>query len=342
MAESAVKRIGVLTSGGDAPGMNAAVRAVVRTAVDRGIECVGIRRGWNGLINGDFCPHGRRQRQPHHQPRRHHALYRPQRGVHARRRARQKAVGHLQAAGAGRHRGHRRRRHLPGRPGAVTQSCGISGGGHPRHHRQRHRLHRLHHRLRHRLPTRPSSASTSCGTPCSPTSAAPWWRSWAATPGYLALYVGIAVGATAVLVPERAAMILKREVVEKIRQARLNGNTNFMIVVAEGAASAVDVGKQIHEELGTGPPGHHPGPHPAGRHAPPPRTGSWPPAWAYEAVRDPGRGQAPAGSSATEDGQHHRPGHRRGSGHEKDPELRGVQGHDRYDGYVNREQSLRH
>ena len=46
-----VKRIGVLTSGGDAPGMNAAVRAVVRTAMSRNVECVGIRRGWNGLIN---------------------------------------------------------------------------------------------------------------------------------------------------------------------------------------------------------------------------------------------------------------------------------------------------
>jgi len=54
MAESAVKRIGVLTSGGDAPGMNAAVRSVVRSALDRGIECIGIRRGWSGLVNGDF------------------------------------------------------------------------------------------------------------------------------------------------------------------------------------------------------------------------------------------------------------------------------------------------
>ena len=48
-----VKRIGVLTSGGDAPGMNAAVRAVVRTAMYHGIECFGIRRGYNGLISGD-------------------------------------------------------------------------------------------------------------------------------------------------------------------------------------------------------------------------------------------------------------------------------------------------
>ena len=51
---SEIKRIGILTSGGDAPGMNAAVRAVVRTATGRGIECIGIRRGWNGLINSDF------------------------------------------------------------------------------------------------------------------------------------------------------------------------------------------------------------------------------------------------------------------------------------------------
>ena len=49
-----IRRIGVLTSGGDAPGMNAAVRAVVRAALAKGIECVGIRRGWQGLINGDF------------------------------------------------------------------------------------------------------------------------------------------------------------------------------------------------------------------------------------------------------------------------------------------------
>ena len=48
-----VKRIGVLTSGGDAPGMNAAVRAVVRACLYHGIECYGIRRGWNGLIHGD-------------------------------------------------------------------------------------------------------------------------------------------------------------------------------------------------------------------------------------------------------------------------------------------------
>ena len=52
--ESAVKRIGVFTSGGDAPGMNAVIRSVVRTCMYYDIECIGIRRGYHGLINSDF------------------------------------------------------------------------------------------------------------------------------------------------------------------------------------------------------------------------------------------------------------------------------------------------
>ena len=63
---------------------------------------------------------------------------------------------------------------------------------------------------------------------------------------------GLAVGATAVLVPEHP-YDFHSQVAEKIRHARLNGKTNFMIVVAEGAASAVDVGRQIQEELALDP-----------------------------------------------------------------------------------------
>ena len=48
-----IKKIGILTSGGDAPGMNAAVRAVTRAAIRKGMQVYGIRRGYNGLINGD-------------------------------------------------------------------------------------------------------------------------------------------------------------------------------------------------------------------------------------------------------------------------------------------------
>ena len=49
-----MKRIGVLTSGGDAPGMNAAIRAVVRTAIAEDMEIYGIQRGYEGLINGEI------------------------------------------------------------------------------------------------------------------------------------------------------------------------------------------------------------------------------------------------------------------------------------------------
>jgi hypothetical protein len=51
---SNIKKIGVLTSGGDAPGMNAAIRAVVRSCAYHKIACVGIYRGYEGLIEGDF------------------------------------------------------------------------------------------------------------------------------------------------------------------------------------------------------------------------------------------------------------------------------------------------
>ena len=48
-----MKRIAVLTSGGDAPGMNAAIRAVVRTGLEFGLEVFGVRCGYAGLIAGD-------------------------------------------------------------------------------------------------------------------------------------------------------------------------------------------------------------------------------------------------------------------------------------------------
>ena len=55
-----IKKIGVLTSGGDSPGMNAAIRSVVRTCAYHKIECVGIYRGYQGMIEGDFKEMGPR------------------------------------------------------------------------------------------------------------------------------------------------------------------------------------------------------------------------------------------------------------------------------------------
>lgn len=49
-----IKKIGVLTSGGDAPGMNAAIRAVVRTAIYNDFEVIGIKRGFAGLLSGEI------------------------------------------------------------------------------------------------------------------------------------------------------------------------------------------------------------------------------------------------------------------------------------------------
>lgn len=54
MSNKKIKTIGVLTSGGDAPGMNAAVRAVVRTGIQMGYRMVGIQHGYNGLLNSEY------------------------------------------------------------------------------------------------------------------------------------------------------------------------------------------------------------------------------------------------------------------------------------------------
>jgi 6-phosphofructokinase 1 len=60
MEKKKIKRIGILTSGGDAPGMNAAIRAAVRTCAHFGMESVGIIEGYDGLINGEFITMGPR------------------------------------------------------------------------------------------------------------------------------------------------------------------------------------------------------------------------------------------------------------------------------------------
>ena len=49
-----MKKIAILTSGGDAPGMNACIRAVVRSALNAGLEVYGVDRGYNGLVNNEI------------------------------------------------------------------------------------------------------------------------------------------------------------------------------------------------------------------------------------------------------------------------------------------------
>ena len=61
-----VKTIGVLSSGGDAPGMNAAIRAVVRTALANGLKVKGIRRGYSGLLDEDIFDYIRKTDDYHY------------------------------------------------------------------------------------------------------------------------------------------------------------------------------------------------------------------------------------------------------------------------------------
>ena len=149
--EKQIKTIGVLTSGGDAPGMNAAVRAVVRTGLHKGFRMIGIQRGYNGLLNGECFEMNLR------------------------------SVSNIISAGGtilytarclefktkeGQDKGAAKCRELGidalvviGGDGSYRGARELAHRGIPmhrpaRHHRQRHCLHRLHHRLRYRYEYR--------------------------------------------------------------------------------------------------------------------------------------------------------------------------------------------
>ena len=235
--ESAVKRIGVLTSGGDAPGMNAAVRAVVRTAVGENVECVGIRRGWNGLINNDFeVMNGSSVSNIINKG--GTILYTARSEEFKTREGRDKALGTCKllgldgivaVGGDGTFQ-------VVGIPGTIDNDIGCS-----------------HYTI---------GFDTACNTAvecidrlrdtmqsherCSVVEV------MGREAGYLALYVGISVGATAVLIPERP-VDFENDVADNIRRARLAGATHYMVVVAEGAGSAYDIAARIHDDLGIEP-----------------------------------------------------------------------------------------
>ena len=246
--ENQIHRIGVLTSGGDAPGMNAAVRAVVRTAQDCGIECVGIRRGWNGLITSDFVQLGATS-VSHIIDKGGTILYTARSEEFMTEAGRDKALstcrllgldGIVAIGGDGTFRG-----------AQELSKCGVSVVGIPG-----------------TIDNDIVCTDYSIGFDTAANTAVECIDKLRDTmqshercavvevmgrhAGYLALYVGVAVGATAVLVPEHP-YDFKVQVADNIRHARLNGKTNFMIVVAEGAASAVEVGRQIQEELALDP-----------------------------------------------------------------------------------------
>jgi len=248
MKENTVKRIGVLTSGGDAPGMNAVIRSVVRTALKMGIEVVGIRRGYAGLINGDIFPMNSAS-VSHIINRGGTVLYTARSDEFRSEAGQQKAAatckllgldGIVAIGGDGTFRGAQAlSKHgisVVGVPGTIDNdivctdyTIGFDTAANT--------AVECIDRLRDTMQSHERCSVVEV---------------MGRHAGYLALYVGMSVGATAVIVPEKG-YDFDSDVAEKIRRARLGGKTNFTIVVAEGAASAVEVGKQIHEELGLDP-----------------------------------------------------------------------------------------
>ena len=246
--ETKIKRIGVLTSGGDAPGMNAAVRAVVRTAHANGMECIGIRRGWQGLITSDFVTLTR-ESVGHILARGGTILYTARSEDFMSEKGRKRAVATCKMLGLdaivaiggdGTFRGalELSRLGIPvvGIPATIDNDVGCTNYT--------------------------IGFDTACNTAidcidrlrdtmqsherCSVVEV------MGRNAGFLALYVGISVGATAVLVPEHDTDFQK-DVVERIQESRLAGNTHFMIVVAEGAGSAMEYGRRIRDAIGIEP-----------------------------------------------------------------------------------------
>ena len=79
---SEIKCVGILTSGGDAPGMNAAIRAVTRAAIFAGFKVKGIYRGYKGLISDEIQDFQDPERQQHHTARRHNPQDSTLPGIH--------------------------------------------------------------------------------------------------------------------------------------------------------------------------------------------------------------------------------------------------------------------
>ena len=240
-----IRRIGVLTSGGDAPGMNALIRSVVRSASANDISVLGIRRGYSGLINGDIIEMGARSvdgiiRKGGTM------LYTARCNEMLTEEGLQKAAdtcrylgidGLICCGGDGTFRGAQAlsRKGVPciGVPGTIDNDIGCSDYT--------------------------IGFDTACNTAiecidklrdtmqsherCSVVEV------MGRRAGHLALQVGCAVGATAICLPERQ-LDFDTEIVERMRIGRIKGRNHHIIIVAEGYGSAQEVADQIHEATG--------------------------------------------------------------------------------------------
>ncbi len=240
-----INTIGILTSGGDAPGMNAAIRAVVRTAVANGVQVLGIRRGYNGLINGDTVELNARSVDGIH-TRGGTMLYT------ARCQEFRTPEGKKKAADICRYMGIQGIVTIGGDGtfrGALDFShCGVCTVGIPA-------------TIDNDIScTRYSIGfDTACNTAlesidrlrdtmqaherCSVVEV------MGNKSGALAMYVGVASGATSILIPEKE-VDMERDVFERMRRGRIQHRNHHIVIVAEGVGHADSIAAAIHEETG--------------------------------------------------------------------------------------------
>ena len=243
-----VKRIGVLTSGGDAPGMNAAVRAVVRTCLYHGIEVYGIRRGWNGLIHGDVVKMDASS-VSRTINRGGTILYTARSKEFMTEEGQRRAVSTCKFLG-------------------LDSIIAIGGDGTFRGARALSKYGINVTCIPATIDNDIVCTNYSIGFDTAANTAIECIDKLRDTmqshercsvvevmgrnAGFLAMYVGLAVGATAVLVPEKE-IDFEKDVIEKLRQARLHGFTHYMIVVAEGAGLATKIAEQIRNSIDLDP-----------------------------------------------------------------------------------------
>jgi len=242
----AVRRIGVFTSGGDAPGMNAAVRAVVRTCAYMGIECVGIRRGYQGLINGDFVKLDFESVSGLF--RRGGTMLYSARSDDFKAEKGQKRAGDtckllgldalVGIGGDGTFRGllcmARQGLNVIGVPATIDNDIGCSSYTIGFDSACNTALECID-KLRDTMQSHERCSVVEV---------------MGRHAGHVALSVGVASGATAVLVPE-VEIDFEKNVIEPIRRARLEGRTHFMVIVAEGVqGGAMEVAHRIREATG--------------------------------------------------------------------------------------------
>lgn len=242
---SNTKAIGVLTSGGDAPGMNAAVRAVVRTAISMGFKCYGIRRGYNGLIEGDIFEMTLRDVSD--------IIHRGGTVLYTARSPKFKTEEGIQMAidnckkygisgivvigGDGSYRGARdlSLRGVPcvGIPGTIDNdiaSTDYTIGFDTAMNTAMEMVDRLRD-------------TTQSHERCSVVEVMGRHAGW------LALETGIAVGATAILVPE-VPYDIEEDIVSKIKKTQVSGKKHFIVVVAEGVGEVDKIAARIQELTG--------------------------------------------------------------------------------------------